>query len=72
MADDRGFGDFQEHRAYLYRYALLQVRDANRADDVVQETLLAAIESGESYAGRSGSPPRLAGTLASAGSPESL
>lgn len=63
MAQDTGFGDFQEHRAYLYRYALLQVRDANRADDVVQETLLAAIESGESYAGRSSVKTWLTGIL---------
>jgi RNA polymerase sigma-70 factor (ECF subfamily) len=63
MADDTGFGDFQEHRAYLYRYALLQVRDANRADDVVQETLLAALESGESYAGRSSVKTWLTGIL---------
>ena len=34
--------DVAQHRDYLYRYALLHLRDASRADDVVQETLLAA------------------------------
>ncbi len=63
MSDHAGFGDFQEHRAYLYRYALLQVRDASRADDVVQETLLAAIESGTSFAGRSSVKTWLTGIL---------
>ena len=44
MAERIAPGEIQQYRAYLYRYALLQVRDANRAEDVVQETLLGAIE----------------------------
>jgi hypothetical protein len=32
MAEPIAPGEIQEHRAYLYRYALLQVRDANRAE----------------------------------------
>ena len=63
MADRIGPGELQEHRAYLYRYALLQVRDANRAEDVVQETLLAAIEGGDRYAGRSSVKTWLTGIL---------
>ena len=63
MADRTGSGELQEHRAYLYRYALLQLRDANRADDVVQETLLAAIEGGDRYAGRSSVKTWLTGIL---------
>ena len=55
--------DIEKHRAYLYRYALLQVRDANRAEDVVQETLLAAIEGGERYAGRASVKTWLTGIL---------
>jgi len=31
-----------EHRPVLFRYALLQLRDNELADDAVQETLLAA------------------------------
>ncbi|MBI3529743.1 MAG: sigma-70 family RNA polymerase sigma factor [Betaproteobacteria bacterium] len=63
MAERTGPGELQEHRAYLYRYALLQVRDANRAEDIVQETLLAAIEGGDRYAGRSSVKTWLTGIL---------
>lgn len=56
-------GELEAYRAYLYRYALLQVRDTNRAEDVVQETLLAAIESGDGYAGRSSLKTWLTGIL---------
>ena len=31
-----------EHGGVLYRYALLQLRDLHKAEDMVQETLLAA------------------------------
>ncbi len=55
--------DIEKHRDYLYRYALLQVRDASRADDVVQETLLAAMESGDGFAGRSSLKTWLTGIL---------
>ena len=63
MAERIAPGEIQQYRAYLYRYALLQVRDANRAEDVVQETLLAAIEGGEGYAGRSSVKTWLTGIL---------
>ena len=39
------------HRPYLLRYATLQLRDAGQAEDVVQETLLAALQA--SFAGQS-------------------
>jgi RNA polymerase sigma-70 factor (ECF subfamily) len=39
-------------RDYLYRYALLQLRDPSRAEDVVQETLLAAMESRTGFSGK--------------------
>ena len=63
MADRTGPGELHKHRAYLYRYALLQVRDANRAEDIVQETLLAAMEGGDRYAGRSSVKTWLTGIL---------
>jgi RNA polymerase sigma-70 factor, ECF subfamily len=44
--------ELEAQRAYLYRYALLQMRDKSRAEDAVQETLLAAIEGGGSFDGR--------------------
>jgi RNA polymerase sigma-70 factor (ECF subfamily) len=52
-----------QHRDYLYRYALLHLRDASRADDVVQETLLAAVESPERFSGRSSLRTWLTGIL---------
>ena len=41
------------HRADLLRIAWLQLRDEHLAEDVVQETFLAALKSGQSFAGRS-------------------
>jgi RNA polymerase sigma-70 factor, ECF subfamily len=40
-------------RAYLLRYAALQLRDAAAAEDAVQETLLAALAGEAGFAGRS-------------------
>jgi len=40
------------HGDYLYRYALLRVRDAGLAEDLLQETLLTSISSCVSHAGR--------------------
>ena len=40
-------------RRYLLRMALTRMRDAQRAEEVVQETLLAALEDAGSFAGRS-------------------
>lgn len=42
-----------DHRAYLYSFAIKHVRDAHLADDLVQETLLAALQSTSDYAARS-------------------
>ena len=42
-----------EHGDYLFRYALVRLRDDALAEDIVQETLLAAIQSMGSYAGKS-------------------
>jgi RNA polymerase sigma-70 factor (ECF subfamily) len=52
-----------QHRDYLYRYALMHLRDASRADDVVQETLLAAVESKDGFSGRSSLRTWLTGIL---------
>jgi len=45
--------DFEQHRPYLLRYARLQLRAADAGEDVVQETLLAALENKAGFAGRS-------------------
>jgi RNA polymerase sigma-70 factor (ECF subfamily) len=42
-----------EHGNALYRYALFRIQDAPAAEDLVQETLLAAIRAKDSFAGRS-------------------
>jgi RNA polymerase sigma-70 factor (ECF subfamily) len=41
-----------EYREYLYRFALLHLRDPARADDAVQETLLAAVENRAAFSGK--------------------
>ena len=50
-------------RPYLLRYAALQLRDAEAAQDAVQETLLAALEGQARFAGRSNLRTWLTGIL---------
>jgi RNA polymerase sigma-70 factor (ECF subfamily) len=45
-------GEAAHLRPTLLRFAKLQLRDAAAAEDAVQEALLAAVASGESFAGR--------------------
>ena len=63
MTDPAAPAEFEKHRDYLYRYALLQIRDGSHADDMEQETLLAAMESGSNFAGRSSLRTWLTGIL---------
>src|ERR1700759_4058835 len=42
-----------DHGDCLYRYALIRVRDREVAQDLVQETLLAAIRQVDKFKGRS-------------------
>ncbi len=51
------------HRADLLRIAWLQLRDEHLAADVVQETFLAALKSGQSFAGKSKLKTWLVGIL---------
>ncbi len=53
----------QDHGDYLYRYALRQLRDSVQAEDMVQETLLAAWQSVAAYTGRSAEKTWLTGIL---------
>ena len=41
----------EEHGDALYRYAMLHTRDPHRAEDAVQETLLAALQSRDRFTG---------------------
>jgi len=52
-----------EHGDVLYRYALVRVRKPEIAQDLVQETLLAAIRSYEKFAGQSSVRSWLCGIL---------
>ena len=52
-----------EHGDYLFHYALSRVRDAAKAEDLVQEALLAALRSADRYQGRSTERTWLAGIL---------
>jgi RNA polymerase sigma-70 factor (TIGR02943 family) len=51
------------HGNYLFRYALVRVHDAAVAEDLLQETLLAAVGACESHAGRSSERTWLCGIL---------
>jgi RNA polymerase sigma-70 factor (ECF subfamily) len=53
----------EEFRGYLVRYAVLQLRDQAVAEDVVQETLLAAIEGSSRFSGKSSVKTWLTGIL---------
>lgn len=47
------FADVESHRGYLIRYARAQLRDAEQAEEVVQEALLAALEGLAGFGGKS-------------------
>ncbi len=53
----------EQQHSYLLRYAMLQLRDPHLAEDVVQETMLAAIESRNNFAGQSSVRTWLVGIL---------
>jgi RNA polymerase sigma-70 factor (ECF subfamily) len=52
-AVDPRFAEIESHRTYLVRYALAQLRDAQLAEEAVQEALLGALEAIGSFDGRS-------------------
>lgn len=51
------------HGDYLYRYAMVRVRDSGTAEDLLQETLLAAVGSYQAHAGRSSERTWLVGIM---------
>src|SRR5262245_47139596 len=51
------------HRGYLYRYALSRLRHPDAAEELVQETLLAALEGQAKFRGESALRTWLAGIL---------
>jgi RNA polymerase sigma-70 factor (ECF subfamily) len=52
-----------QHGDYLFRYAVFRLRDVAVAEDVVQETLLAALQAYQSFAGRGSERTWLVGIL---------
>jgi RNA polymerase sigma-70 factor (ECF subfamily) len=54
--------EIESHRGYLLRVAQLQLRDRDQAEDVVQDTLLAAL-SGPGFGGKSSLRTWLTGIL---------
>ncbi|MBI3067555.1 MAG: sigma-70 family RNA polymerase sigma factor [Betaproteobacteria bacterium] len=55
--------EIEGFRAYLLRYALLQLRDLDIAEDAVQETLLAALQGRSQFARKSSTKTWLTGIL---------
>jgi RNA polymerase sigma-70 factor (ECF subfamily) len=55
--------EIEKHRPQLVKFAMLQLRNATSAEDVVQETLLAALQSASSFAGQSSVKTWLVGIL---------
>src|SRR5215475_7654938 len=53
----------EEHGDYLFRYALSRLRDPAKAEDMVQETFLAALKGAKHFQGRSSEKSWLVGIL---------
>jgi len=51
------------HADYLFNYAMMRLHDTTKAEDAVQETFLAALKGGKSFAGRSAEKSWLVGIL---------
>src|SRR5262245_65446430 len=57
-------GDWVDtHADYLFNFAIGQVRDANVAEDLMQETFLAAVKARETFSGQSSQRTWLVGIL---------
>lgn len=52
-----------EHGDYLFKYALSRLRDPLKAEDLVQETFLAALKGGTHFEGRSAEKSWLVGIM---------
>lgn len=45
--------EFDSHRPYLFKFAMLQTRNRDTAEDLVQETLVAALAAAQGFSGKS-------------------
>lgn len=55
--------EFEEHRRYLFKFAMLQIRDQDAVEDLVQETLVAALGAADGFSGKSSVRTWLTGIL---------
>lgn len=53
----------EQHGDYLFKFAMVRLRDETQAEDMVQETFLAALKGGKNFAGRSAEKSWLVGIL---------
>src|SRR5258708_28039843 len=53
----------EDHGDYLFKYALLRMRDTAKAEDMVQETFLAALKGDKTFAGKSAEKTWLVGIM---------
>jgi len=53
----------EEHGDYLFKYALSRLRDPTKAEDMIQETFLAALKGAKDFQGRSSEKSWLVGIL---------
>jgi RNA polymerase sigma-70 factor (ECF subfamily) len=63
MADSAFTTQLETHRRYLLRIATLQLRDTALAEDVVQDTLVAALQGEKGFSGKSSLRTWLTGIL---------
>jgi RNA polymerase sigma-70 factor, ECF subfamily len=63
MTDSDFASRCNSHRGYLLRVAVLQLRDNDLAEDVVQDTLVAALQGATGFSGRSSLKTWLTGIL---------
>jgi RNA polymerase sigma-70 factor (TIGR02943 family) len=61
LADPERWVD--EYGDYLFKHALVRLRDPAKAEDMVQETFLVALKAGETFAGRASAKSWLLGIL---------
>jgi RNA polymerase sigma-70 factor, ECF subfamily len=63
MTDSDFASRCNSHRGYLLRVAVLQLRDNDLAEDVVQDTIVAALQGAQGFSGRSSLKTWLTGIL---------
>jgi RNA polymerase sigma-70 factor (ECF subfamily) len=63
MADPAFAAQLQSQRSYLLRIATLQLRDTALAEDIVQDTLVAALQGEQGFSGKSSLKTWLTGIL---------